>query len=64
LRAYTVNAARAQFAEAELGTLALGRLADFVIIDRDLTRIAPETIRDAHVVMTVIGGDVIYEHGA
>jgi predicted amidohydrolase YtcJ len=64
LRAYTVNAARAQFAEAELGTLALGRLADFVMIDRDLTRIAPETIRDAHVVMTVIGGDVIFEHGA
>jgi predicted amidohydrolase YtcJ len=64
LRAYTVNAARAQFAEADLGMLALGRLADFVMIDRDLTRIAPETIRDAHVVMTVVGGNVIYEHGA
>jgi predicted amidohydrolase YtcJ len=61
LRAYTADAARAQFAEADLGALALGRLADFVIIDRDLTRVAPETIRDAHVDMTVIGGTIVYE---
>lgn len=63
LRAYTVDGARAQFAEGELGMLALGRLADFVLIDRDLTRVAPATIRDAHVVMTVIGGHVVYERG-
>ena len=36
-------------------------LADFVIIDRDLTRIARETIRDAKIVMTVVGGTVAFE---
>ena len=36
-------------------------LADFVIIDRDLTRIAPETVRDAKTVMTVVGGRPVYE---
>ena len=61
LRAYTANAAYAEFAEKEKGTLAAGMLADFVIIDRDLTRIAPETIRDAKIVMTVVGGTPAFE---
>jgi predicted amidohydrolase YtcJ len=61
LRAYTTTGAYAQFQENEKGMLASGKLADFVIIDRDLTQIPPETIRDAHVVMTVVGGRVVYE---
>jgi predicted amidohydrolase YtcJ len=61
LRAYTVGAARASFDEARKGTLARGKLADVVLIDRDLTRIAPESIRDARITMTVVGGRVVYE---
>ncbi|MFL5382676.1 MAG: amidohydrolase [Longimicrobiaceae bacterium] len=61
LRAYTADAAYAAFAEGEKGTLELGKLADFVVIDRDLRRVAPETIRDAQVLMTVVGGTVVYE---
>jgi len=61
LRAYTADAAYAAFAEGEKGTLEPGKLADFVIIDRDLRRIASETIRDARVMMTVVGGTVVYE---
>ena len=61
LRAYTSAAAFAEFAEREKGTLARGTLADFVVLDRDLTRIAPETIRDARIVMTVVDGRVVYE---
>jgi predicted amidohydrolase YtcJ len=60
LRAYTSDAAYASFAETDTGTLASGMLADFVMLDRDLTRIAPETIRDASVVMTVVGGRVVH----
>jgi predicted amidohydrolase YtcJ len=59
LRAYTVGAAYAEFAEAEKGSLERGKLADFVLIDRDLTRIPAETIRDARVMMTVVGGQVV-----
>lgn len=60
LRAYTTGAAYASFDEKRKGSLARGKLADFVIIDRDLTRIPPEQIRDAKVVMTVVGGKVMY----
>ncbi len=61
LRAYTRDAAWASYAEAEKGTLERGKLADFVLLDRDLTRIAPEEIRDARVDMTVVGGRVVFE---
>ncbi|MBV9879724.1 MAG: amidohydrolase [Gemmatirosa sp.] len=64
LRAYTVGAAYASFDEGERGVLERGRLADFAIVDRDLTRVPPETIRDAHVVMTVVGGRVVYDRGS
>ena len=61
LRAYTQGGAFAEFAEKEKGKLASGMLADFVILDRDLTRIAPETIRDTKIVMTVVGGKPTFE---
>jgi predicted amidohydrolase YtcJ len=61
LRAYTTGAAYAEFSDAEKGTLSRGMLADMVLIDRDLTRIPPEEIRDAHVVTTVVGGRIVYE---
>jgi predicted amidohydrolase YtcJ len=60
LRAYTIDAARASFEEDVKGTLETGKLADFVILDRDITRIPPEEIRDTQVVMTVVGGRVVY----
>jgi hypothetical protein len=61
LRAYTGGSAVAAFDEAEKGTLAPGKLADFAIIDQDLTRVAPERIRDARVVLTAVGGRVVHE---
>ncbi len=61
LVAYTRAAARAAFAENELGMLKEGFLADFVVLDRDITRIPPEEIRDAKVLTTVVGGKIVYE---
>jgi hypothetical protein len=61
LRAYTGAGEYAEFADAEKGTLERGRLADFVLLDRDLTRIPPEAIREARVVVTVVGGAVVHE---
>jgi len=60
LRAYTTGAAYAEFAEADKGQLTPGRLADFVVIDRDLFSIPPEEIREARVALTVVGGRVGY----
>ncbi|MEP5765132.1 MAG: hypothetical protein ABJ308_11075 [Halieaceae bacterium] len=39
---------------------ALGKLADLVIVDRDITRIAAGQLRDARVQRTVIGGRTVY----
>jgi len=61
LRAYTSGGAWAAFREQELGTIAPGMLADLVLIDRDITRAAPETIRDARVMLTVVGGRIVYD---
>jgi predicted amidohydrolase YtcJ len=60
LRAYTSGSAYASFEENIKGTLEPNKLADFVLIDRDLTRIPPAEIRDAHIVMTIVGGRIVY----
>jgi predicted amidohydrolase YtcJ len=60
LKAYTIDAAYASFDEKRKGSLVKGKLADFVIIDHDLTKMPPEQIRDAKVMMTVVGGRVVY----
>jgi predicted amidohydrolase YtcJ len=62
LRAYTTGAAYAEYMEKEKGMLARGMLADMALIDRDLTRVAPETIRDARVLLTMVGGRIVHEH--
>ena len=61
LRAYTVDAAYASFEEGIKGSIERGRLADLVIIDRDITQAAPETIRDARIAKTIVGGRVVFE---
>jgi predicted amidohydrolase YtcJ len=60
LRAYTTGAAYASFDEKVKGSLERGKLADFVLIDRDLTKIAPEEIRNARIMMTVVGGEIVW----
>jgi predicted amidohydrolase YtcJ len=64
LRAYTRGSAYAAFDDAERGILKAGALADFAMIDRDLTRVAPDSLRDARVALTAVGGRVVYERKA
>jgi predicted amidohydrolase YtcJ len=61
LRAFTSDAAYAEFAEKEKGSLVAGKLADFVLFDRDLSRGPAHGISAAKVRLTVIGGRVAYE---
>ncbi len=61
LKAYTLDAAYARFAEDKLGSLQTGKLADLVLLDRDLTRIPAYEIRNAKVRMTIAGGEIRYE---
>ena len=60
LRSYTVNNAWAEGEEASKGSLTAGKLADFVVIDRDLFAIPPAQIKDAKVLLTVVGGRVVH----
>jgi len=61
IAAYTVGSAYAEFAEKEKGSLQPGMLADFVVLDRDITSIPAEKILDTKVLRTVVGGKTVYE---
>ncbi len=61
LRAYTQGGAYAAFEEKEKGTISPGKLADLVVLSEDLFAIPPEKIKDVRVVMTVVGGKVVYQ---
>ena len=60
LRSYTVNNAWAEGEENSKGRLRAGMLADLVVIDRDLFAIPSAQIKDAKVLLTVVGGRVAH----
>jgi len=57
---YTVNGAYASFDEDRKGSLEAGMLADFVVLDKDLFTIDPETIQEVKVLQTFVGGNCVY----
>jgi len=61
LRAYTMDAAYASFDENIKGTLEAGKLADFVVLDKDITAIDPVTIRDVKVLQTYVAGRKVFD---
>jgi predicted amidohydrolase YtcJ len=60
LRSYTINNAWAEGEEASKGSLAPGKVADLVVIDRDLFAIPPAQIKDAKVLLTMVGGRIVH----
>jgi predicted amidohydrolase YtcJ len=61
IRAYTLNTAYAGFEEDIKGSLEVGKLADFLILSDNLLTMDPDGIKDVSVLMTVVGGKVVYE---
>jgi predicted amidohydrolase YtcJ len=60
LDAFTASAAWASFEEGRRGTLSPGKLADLVVVSKDLFEIPPEEIHTVRALMTVVGGKVVY----
>jgi predicted amidohydrolase YtcJ len=64
IQAYTINEAYASFEEDIKGSLEVGKLADFVVLSKDLFDCAPEDIRECEVLLTVLGGMEVYRAGS
>jgi predicted amidohydrolase YtcJ len=60
LRFYTSNNAFLLFKEKEIGSLEPGKLADFILIDRDLLRCPPDDIKSTQVLETWLGGKQVF----
>ena len=61
LRSITLWPAYAAFQESIMGSLTPGKLADFVVLDQDIMRVAPEQVLGTHVLATYVGGKAVYE---
>lgn len=61
IRAYTLYGAWLSFEEDQKGSIEPGKLADFVVLDRDILSIDPAHIMDVEVEQTWLGGKLVYQ---
>lgn len=64
LRIATINGARASFEEKTKGSIAAGKLADFVILEQDPHDVDPDRIKNITIVRTVVGGKTMHPQEA
>ncbi|MDM5284263.1 amidohydrolase [Peribacillus frigoritolerans] len=62
LKAYTSGPAYGTFREQELGTLEVGKLADIIVLERNLFEVLVEEIPDIKVLLTIVDGQVVYDY--
>jgi predicted amidohydrolase YtcJ len=62
LKAYTAGSAYGTCREQELGTLEVGKLADIVVLERNLFEVPLEDIPEVKVQVTIVDGNVVYDH--
>ena len=60
LKSYTIDAAYGAFEEEIKGSIEVGKLADFTILDKDIMSIEEDEILNKRVEMTIVGGKVLY----
>ncbi len=61
LKSYTLNAAYGAFEEEIKGSLEVGKLADLVVLSKDIMTIPEDEIPSAEVLYTIVGGEVVYK---
>jgi predicted amidohydrolase YtcJ len=60
LRAITINSSYELHQDADTGSLEVGKLADLIVLDRNVMQIAADQISDTKIVETVVGGRLVY----
>ena len=63
LESYTINNAYAGFEEELKGSIAVGKLADIVVLDTDIMTAPDHEVANAQVDLTIVGGEIRYERG-
>ena len=61
VRLYTLGSAYAEFQENVKGSITVGKLADIVILSDDILTIPPGRINQAHVLITIVDGKIVYQ---
>jgi predicted amidohydrolase YtcJ len=61
IEGYTIDAAYAGHLEKTEGSLETGKVADVIMIDRNIFEVDPHTIDQTKVVLTIVGGKIVYE---
>jgi predicted amidohydrolase YtcJ len=61
LKSFTWNGAYAAHSEKDLGSLEVGKLADMVLLDKDVMTVDPKEILTTHPLVTIIGGEIVYQ---
>lgn len=61
IRAYTINGAYTMRQEHLVGSIEVGKRADFIVLDRDLTTTATDQLKHVKVVMTLLDGEIVYQ---
>jgi predicted amidohydrolase YtcJ len=61
LRFYTINNAQLNFEEHQKGSLERGKYADLILVDRDITKCPVNDVRNTQVLLTMVGGKVVWE---
>ena len=63
LHAMTLAAAYAAFEEQDKGSIEVGKLADLTVLNQDLITVPEAEILNSEVLMTIVGGEVVYQRG-
>ncbi|EAA7245635.1 amidohydrolase [Salmonella enterica subsp. salamae] len=61
VRMYTINAAYQEFQERVRGSIEVGKVADFQVLDRDIFSIAPDEVGASQVLMTMVDGKIVWQ---
>ena len=61
LKSYTLSPAFGAFEENTKGSITVGKLADLVVLDQDIMKIAENEILNTQVSMTILNGEIVYQ---